>query len=424
MSRSAADRHPARGPVAEPARAQRFAALRSPNFRNLWLGMVVANAGGQMQNAAVAWLVRDVYEQPVYLGLLSLSFALPMVLLTPVGGAVADRLPRLRLLRLTQLGFLLQAVLITALTLAGILDLWQILVLRFAYGVLLALDNPVRQALTPDMVPRDHLPSAVSLSSVAWTGSALVGPTLAGLLLGPIGAGGVFLANTVCQLALIWAVFNLRGLPPESHERRGSLTSGLTQGLGYAVREPTVSLLLLLVWAENLLGRSYQALMPIFARDVLGVGPQGYGLLLAAPGAGSLVGGLGLAGARSLRRHDRVMLLGWFGFSLALVLFTLSRSLALSWALLFFVAACATLINASVATMLQLRCPAHLRGRVMSLVATANIGGSNLGGMGSATLATSLGAPASVGAGALVLIALGVGVVIRNRRRIAEASHG
>jgi MFS family permease len=400
---------------------RRFAALHSRNFRNLWIGLVVANAGGQMQNASVAWLIRDIYGGPIYLGLLSLSFAVPMILLTPLGGAVADRVPRLRLLRLTQVGFFLQPLAMSLVIFAGYVDLWVLLLLRFLYGVLLALDNPVRQALLPDLVERDHLPSAVSLSTVAWTGSALIGPAVAGLLIEPIGVGGVLVITTLSALASIAAVFTFRNLPPDSHQPQGSLTEGLTQGLSYAVRQPVVATLLLLVWAENLLGRSYQALMPIFARDVLGGGPQEYGLLLAAPGAGSLVGGVGLAGMTSVKRHDRVMIAGWFGFTVALILFGLSQSLVLSWMLLFFTAACATLINASVATLLQLRLPSHLRGRVMSLVSTANIGGSNLGGMGSAAAASYVGAQAAVAGGAALLLSLGAFLTWRGRGKLVDA---
>ena len=198
----------------------------------------------------------------------------------------------------------------------------------------------------------------------------------------------------------------------------------MAKGLRYVRADRPTSLLLVLLSANNVLGRSYTGLMPIFARDVLEVGPQGYGLLLAVPGAGALVGGFGLAAARSLERQGRVAVVGWFGFAATLGLFTLSRSLGLSLVLLFLAAVCATLFNAAVATILQLRSPAEMRGRVMSLMATSNIGGSQLGGSVSGGLATYIGAPEAVGAGAVVLLLLGLAVTARRGWRIDEAAAG
>ena len=241
-----------------------------------------------MQSAAQAWLVRDLHREPYYLGLLSLSFALPMLVLTPLGGAIADRVSP-RLLKLTQSGMMLQAVVLAVLTLGGWIQFWEILALSFLNAVLLAMDNPARQALLPDLVRRDQLPSAVSLSSVAWSGSALFGPALAGLLLGPLGAGGLFLINALSFLAVLFVLFRLRDLPREARQRHGSVMAGVSQGLRYVAADRRITLALLLLTVSNVLGRSYQALMPIFARDVLAVGPQGYGLLLAAPGAGALL---------------------------------------------------------------------------------------------------------------------------------------
>jgi MFS family permease len=405
------------------AAGPRFAALRSPSFRALWVGLIVSNAGSQMQSAAQAWLVRDLHREPFYLGLLSLSFGLPMLLLTPVGGAIADRFSP-RLLKVTQSGMMLQSVILALLTLGGWIQFWQILLLSSLNAILLTVDNPARQALLPDLVERDQLPSAVSLNSVAWSGSALFGPALAGLLLAWLSPGGLFLLNALSYLAVLWVLFHLPALTGRVRPRHGSLLSEVAKGLRYVRADRPTSLLLVLLSANNVLGRSYTALMPIFARDVLEVGPQGYGLLLAVPGAGALVGGFGLAAARSLERQGRVAVVGWFGFAATLGLFTLSRSLGLSLVLLFLAAVCATLFNAAVATILQLRSPAEMRGRVMSLMATSNIGGSQLGGSVSGGLATYIGAPEAVGAGAVVLLLLGLALTARRGWRIDEAGAG
>jgi MFS family permease len=391
----------------------RFAALQSRSFRLLWIALLISNAGSQMQNAAQAWLVRDLHPEPFYLGLLSLSFALPMLGLTPLGGALADRVSP-RLLRYTQLGMLLQSLILAILTVGGWVQLWHILGLSFLMGVLLAMDNPARHALLPDLVRRDQLPSAVSLNSIAWSGSGLFGPALAGLLLDPIGPGGLFVLTTLSFVARLWAVFAL-DLPRVPRQLEGSVLRGVADGLRYAVGDRYTRLLLSLTTANNVLGRSYTVLMPIFARDVLDVGPQGYGLLLAAPGAGALVGGFGLAAVRKIERRNLVALAGWLGFSLSLLAFAFSRNLVLSVLLLFVAAIFSTSFNIMVSTVLQLRSPAEVRGRVMSLNATSNIGGSQAGGALSGAVATYLGAPETVAAGAAVLILTGLVLTIRRR---------
>ncbi len=411
--------------VAAPAaaRSSRFAALRSPNFRALWIGLLVSNAGSQMQLAGQGWLVRDLHAEPVYLGLLSLSAALPMLLLTPFGGVVADRLPRIRLLKFTQTGMLIQGTVLAGLALAGWIEFWHILVLSLVSAALLALDNPGRQALLPDLVPAENLSSAVSLNSVAWSGSALFGPALAGILLVPFGPGGLFLLNAVSYLAVLWALFRLRDLPPDVRHTTGSLASGVLEGARYTLSRPELALPLLMVTLSNFFGRSYQALMPIFARDVIGTGPEGYGLLLAAPGAGALVGGFGLAATRSMRRQVPLAIAGWFAFAASLGLFAVSGHLAVALVLLFLGTIAITVFNAVVATALQLQSPRHLRGRVMSLMVTSNIGLTNLGGMASAGAATYVGVPHALAGAAGVLLVAGVVASLLRSWRLDLSPH-
>ena len=404
---------------------RRFAALRSANFMRLWLGLVVSNVGSQMQLAALGWLVRDLHAEPFYLGLLSLSSALPMILVTPFGGAIADWVPRIRLLTFTQLGMLLQAVLLALLTLAGLIQFWEIMALQLAGAVLLALDSPARQALLPDVVSRDELASAIPLFSAAWAGSALFGPALAGLLLVPVGAGGLFLLNAVSFLAVVYALWAMRNAVKDAPGRGGSIVGGVVDGARYARRDPLVLTVLLLMACGSLLGRSYLILMPIFARDVLGQGPESYGLMLAAPGAGALIAGAGLAAMRSIRRKDVMLLGALFTFVALLLAFTLSRSLPLSLVLLLASGVMTTTFSASATTMLQLHAPRHLRGRVMSFATIANIGLSNLGGTTSGVLATFVGAPLAVAIGATTLAGIGaVAATRRDWRRIARSEPG
>jgi MFS family permease len=384
----------------------RYPAFQSAPFRALWMGMVVSNVGSQMQIVGQGWLVRDLSSAPVALGLVSLASAVPMVFLTPIGGGIADRFPRRRLLVCTQTGMLLQALLLAGLTLSGTVQLWQIVVLAAFNSMLLAVDNPTRQALLPDLVSREQLQSAVSLNSAVWSGAALLGPALGGLLLAPLSPGGLFLVNAVSYVAVLYALTALKGVADRPSWRPDPVIAGVLNGLRYASRDELTRIVLLLLLVGSVFGRSYQTLMPIFARDVLQVGPEGYGLLLATPGAGAILGAFGLGAVKSLRRIDLVMLVAMACFCLLVVLFTLSRTFGLELGWLFLVGLSSTVFTACGSTLLQLHSPRALRGRVMSLATVANIGMSQLGGMLGATMATLVGAPVAVGGAALLALAV------------------
>jgi MFS family permease len=402
---------PAAG-AAGPGDGRRFAALHVPAFRALWLGLIVSNAGSQMQNAAQFWLVYELHSEPIYLGLLSLSFALPMLVLTPIGGAIADRVSP-RLLFVTQTLMLLQAVTLAVLTLGGWIQYWHLLALSAIYATLLSIDNPARQGLMPDLVRREELPSAVSLASVAFSGAALFGPAIAGLLLVPLGPGGLFAINACSYVVVLGVLIRLRELPRHARQPKGSIFGGVVQGFRYVGADRPISRALLLSLTNNMLGRSYTALMPIFARDVLQVGAVGYGFMLAAPGAGALTAGFGLAAARELGRRGRLRMMSWFGFALTLILFSFSRSYPLSLALLFLAGLCATTFNATSSTLLQFRAAGQFRGRVMSLMASSNIGGGQFGGMLNGSLANFIGAPEAVATCAVVLVLIGSATALR-----------
>ena len=215
--------------AAEPYQ-RRYAALRYRNFTLLWSGLIVSNMGTWMQNVANGWLILQLTNSPLWLGFLGLSFAVPMIILPPFAGAVVDRVHRVRLLFFTQSMQLVTAVVLAILTWSGRIQIWHILLASFIGAALLAFDNPARQALIPDLVqPRDLL-NALSLNSATYTGAALIGPALAGVLLEPLGAGTLFFINGVSFLAVIFAA---RRYDRRSHSQRCAWWHGL---LGKIVR--------------------------------------------------------------------------------------------------------------------------------------------------------------------------------------------
>src|SRR5512139_834482 len=318
-----------------PANEVRFAALRHRNFTLLWSGLLVSNVGTWMQNVAQSWLVLQLTNSPLWLGLLGLSFAIPMIVFPLVGGAVSDRVNRIRLLYLTQTGQMLVAFALAILTWSNLINVWYILIGSFLSSTFLAFDNPTRQALIPDLVPRRDLLNALSLNSATYTGAALLGPAIAGALLGPLGAGTLFFLNGISYGAVIIALWAMRDVRTHAGGQHASLGDAMLSGLRYAWRSRLIRALLVLSALAAIFGRSYQNLLPIFARDIWSGGEEGYGLLLSAAGAGALVGAFGLASIKNVRRQGAVMISSGLIFTLTLSAFALSPSLALGILLLF-----------------------------------------------------------------------------------------
>src|SRR5512142_1044130 len=268
---------------------RRYAALHYRNFTLLWSGLIVSNMGTWMQNVANGWLVLQLTNSPLWLGLLGLSFAVPMIVIPPFAGAIVDRVNRVHLLYFTQSMQLVTAMVLAILTWTGVIRPWHILLASFVGAALLAFDNPARQALIPDLVqPRDLL-NALSLNSATYTGAALVGPALAGALLQPLGPGTLFFINAVSFLAVIFALAAMRGARTHSGGQAGSLRSSLQSGFAYAWNSRMVVALLGLSALGGIFGRSYQNLLPVVGRDIWHAGAEGYGMLLSSAGGGALL---------------------------------------------------------------------------------------------------------------------------------------
>ncbi len=392
----------------------RFAALRNRNFTLLWSGLIVSNVGTWMQNVGTSWLIFQLTNSPLWLGLLGLSFALPMILLPLVGGAVVDLGHRVRLLYITQTGQMLVAFALAFLTWSRNIQPWHILAASFIGAALLAFDNPARQALIPDLVPSSDLLNALSLNAATYNGAALIGPAIAGAIIGPLGAGTLFFLNGVSFLAVLFALGAMHGVRSHSGGRRYPLHESILSGLLYAWRDRRILALLVLSALAGLFGRSYQNLLPIFSSDLWHSGSEGYGLFLSAAGAGALVGAFGLAAIRQLRQQGAVMIASGLLFSAAIIFFALSPALVFGILLLFLAGIMSTVFGTIIATFLQTSSPNEMRGRVMSLYAITLIGLPSLGSLGSGAFAEALGgvtgAPKAVLLGAVILAVVLAGV--------------
>ncbi|MFN8470833.1 MAG: MFS transporter [Anaerolineae bacterium] len=378
--------------AATTRRVQRYPALRHRNFTLLWAGLLVSNMGTWMQNVAQSWLIYKLTgNDPIYLGYLGLSFALPMTFLPPVGGMVVDRVDRIKLLYVTQTGSMLAAFVMAILAWTGRVEPWEILLSSFVWSCLLAFDNPARQSLIPNLVPREDLLNALALNSATYTGAALVGPAIAGVLLNIVGAGWLFFLNAVSFLAVIGALALMHHVP-RGHHPPTTMRDALFGGFIYAWRHQLILALLIVSALGSLFARSYQQLLPIFADDIWHAGSSGYGWLLAAGGGGALIAAFVLSSIPQIRHQGKLLLTSGFAMSLSLVAFALSRSFLLGMLTLFIVSAASNVFGTMIATSIQLHVPNQLRGRVMSLYATTLIGLPSLGALAVAAIAVSLGA--------------------------------
>lgn len=399
------DTSPAESP--ESAQRPRFAALHSPNFRLLWGSLVVSNAGSQMQTVGQGYLIYYVLtHSPFWLGMASLAFALPMTFLPLVGGAIADRVDKLTLLKITQTGQMLTAGLLAWVTLSGRVNIWWILGLAFVGATFLAADNPARQALLPELVPRDDLVSAAALNGASYTGAALIGPAIGGLLLPILTPGGLFLLNTVSFLAVLVAVFFIRGVRSKPHGTPPPIKKSLGELFDYVGSHRTIRLLVLLAAVMGFFGRSYTQLTPAFGRDLLHVDARGLGLLYAAPGLGALIGAGLLAGQRATRVHKRLLIGAQLAFAGLLILYSFNPFFPVALLLLVFVGAAPQVAVTMIVTSLQLHAPGRLRGRVLSLNAATTIGLSSLGGLSSGLVAEVSGPGVAVAIGAAIMAAV------------------
>ncbi|MGI9046343.1 MAG: MFS transporter [Burkholderiales bacterium] len=380
-------------------------ALKHRNFRLFFGGQLVSLTGTWMQSIAQAWLVYRLTDSAILLGLVGFLGQIPVFLLAPLGGTMADRHDRRRILIATQSIAMLLALTLALLALTASVQVWHVFVLAAMLGLVNAFDIPARQAFVVDMVGRSDLMNAIALNSSMFNGARVVGPAVAGALVAVVGEGWCFFINGVSYLAVLASLLSMR---IESRVRvplPGSVLANIAEGFGFVWRTKPIRALLMLLGLVDLMGMPYAVLMPIFADRVLGGGASELGLLMGASGIGALAGALTLATRRNLRGLGRWVAFSSAGFGLGLILFSLSRTFWLSAALLAPVGFCMLVQMASSNTLIQAMVPDNLRGRVMAVYSMMFMGMAPIGALFAGTLATYIGAPATVAIGGAVCIA-------------------
>ncbi len=389
-------------------------ALQSRNYRLFASGQLVSLIGTWMQTVAQSWLVYRLTDSALLLGLTGFASQIPVFLLSPLGGVIADHIDRRRILLATQAVSMTLALTLAAVTLSGAVEVWHIFTLAALLGVANAFDIPARQAFVVSLVPRATLPNAIALNSSMFNGARLLGPAVAGAVVAAVGEGWCFLINGVSYIAVIAALLRIETRPARGSAAGDASTwERIVEGFAFAWRTPPVRALLVLLGVISLMGMPYAVLMPVFADRILGGGASSYGILMSASGLGALAGAGVLALRQDLHGLGRWIAIASGCFGLTLAFFSLSRALWLSAALLVPAGFFMMIVMASSNTLIQAMVPDRLRGRVMSVYSMMFMGMAPLGALMAGTLADPIGAPATVAIGGVICIGGGAWFALR-----------
>lgn len=376
--------------------------------------MLGSQVGTWMQGTAQSYLVWELTRSALSTSLVTLVFSLPSTVLALVGGVVADRVDRRRLVLVTQTIFMVQAIVLTLLTFSGRIRIWEIYLLAGINGVVMAFDSPGRQSMIPSLVPRDDLRNAIALNSTVFNASRVVGPPLAGLVYATGGPGWCFAINGVSFVAILYTLWLIHPGVGQVGVVRTHLWDDMREGLSYVRSHQVVRTLLLLVGLVGTLAFVYLVLMPVFASAVLGGGPAENGYMLGAAGVGATVGALWVATLHAARPGRLIVGFG-YAAALALVALSFSTHLVLAMALTAVVAGCVMAMLATCNVTIQGYVSDHLRGRIMSTYTLALVGSGPLNAIIAGTLGHAVGASRAIGISGLAMGLAVALVALRNQ---------
>ncbi|MBI4038844.1 MFS transporter [Candidatus Daviesbacteria bacterium] len=387
-----------------------FLALKVANFRNYLFGAFLSEVGSQMQVVAVAWQVYEMTRNPASLGLIGLANFLPIILFSLIGGLVADKVDRRKLLITSQLCQLTLALILFTATITHLINPWMIYLILVFVATAQSFSIPARQSVMPYLVPRSLFMNAVSLNVLQFQGATMIGPAIAGFLIGGVGVSAVYLFNAISFLFFIGALLSLNvSLQKHDADEVEFNLASIMEGVRYVLKTPILYATMILDFSATFFGTA-TILMPLFAQDVLHVGPKGLGLLYSAPAIGGVLAGVLLAALHKKIEHQgRTIIYALTVYGIATIGFGLSKNFLLSICFLVLVGAGDMVSTIIRNTIRQIITPDNLRGRMSSVMRIFFQGGPQLGDMEAGFLAKLIGGPASVvigGAGVLLVLAL------------------
>lgn len=388
-----------------------FSAMRHRAFQLYWTGMILSVLAQNMEFVALAWLVLELTNSPVLLGLTAMINAAPIIALNLIGGAAADRVNRQRLLQLVQAASTILYFILAFLTATNLVQFWHVLVFAFVIGGARAFDGPARMALLPQVVPRDALPSAVSLINVVWQLPRLVGPAVAGVLIATVGISASFLLSGCGALGALVA-FSVLRLERPVVVAEGSFLRNILEGLRYIRNSPIILTLIAMTFFNSVFGMSYILMEAVFARDVLDVGSEGFGLMETAGAIGALAGVLAAAHFSRQGKKGRQTVIGAVTFGGLLIGFAWTPWFVVSLVLLFLAGLFCQLYMTTIITTLQLTVADEVKGRVLGLFGlTYSL--IPLGGTISGAITQLASAPIAVSSGGFLVAAMALLVAVK-----------
>jgi len=393
-----------------------FSSLKHRDFLILWSGSVVSQSGDWMDQIALNWLVLEITDSPLSLGLVNLCRAIPILIFTPLGGVAADHWERRRILMVTQSISMVLAFALGALVTSGVVNLWEIYVIAALRGGVMSFNMPARQSMISDLVPRKDLPNAIALNSATTHLTRVLGPSLGGVLIAFLGIDWLFYLNGVSFLAILYTLHLLKDVGTK--RKVANHWQELKDGFAYIGRNKTLLYLVMLAVVPMFFGQPYLTMLAVFARSILKIGPMGLGLLTSIASLGAVTGALTVAG---LRRGPQigVMVGGIIVFGMSLLLFSFSHWLIPSLIFLFVAGGANVFYNSTNNALIQISVDDNYRGRVLSML-FINRGMVPLGTAFTGFLAEMLGAQTALGAMSVMLIILGgIAMLVRPRRSLA-----
>lgn len=385
-----------------------------PAFRLLLLGTLATNSAFWMYQVCVGWLALQLMDSPLFVGLTGFVGGIPLLVVSLPAGVMIDRYNRRTVLLVAQFAVMMLAALFALLVGTGAIAPWSTLVLVAAYGTAMSFIFPTRTTIVTMLVDRGDLANAVALNAAAQNACRVTGPALAGVLIAVIGVAGTFAVAALLQILALAATFQLPASRPIGTARGGSVWASLTLGFRIVAQDAFLSSLILLAVTVNVLVMPYITMMPVFARDELGIGSTGLGLLLASTGLGTVAGALAVAASRRLGSWSRAQVVTAAAFTALVLVFALTSNLLLAVLLLFAAGGMSAAFMALAQTALQLRVDDDVRGRVLSIY-LATWGMLPFGQLAVGVIAERTGAPlATTGACAVALV--GIGLIARHYR--------
>jgi MFS family permease len=384
-----------------------FAALKHRNYRLLWTGNLISQSGDWMDLIAFNWLVYTLTESPLQLAIANALRALPALVFTLIGGVIADRMERRKLLFITQFVMMLFAFALAILVSIGETNIWIIYLVAFGRGVATAVNQPARQSLISELVPEEDLPNAVALNSATVNLTRVIGPAIGGVLIATVGVTGAFYLNAFSFFAVLYGLYLMQFPAWKPSKRRRSMVADLADGYQYLRHEAGLRTLVILALVPMVLGQPYQTMLTVFARDVFHSGGSGLGIMQSAAALGAAVGALAVASSRQSSRFHVQMMAGLIFFGVMLVLFAVAPTMWLALPILLLIGFSNQTYQTSNNTLLQMNVAPEYRGRILSLLFLRR-GLLPLGTVLAGALTSAFGPQVAVGGMAVGLVLLAI----------------